>query len=323
MKDKVELSAHAKINWYLRVGARRVDGYHDITSVLQPVSLCDRLILERTGGEGLELVCSEPALAGEDNLVCRAWRLLKEAFPEQCGGVRAVLEKHIPAQAGLGGGSADAAAMLQGLNRLFELGLERQDAQRLPEPGTEEMTLEAFAARLGADVPGLLYDCATLGSGTGTMIQPLRMALRVPLLIVKPAVSLSTGAMYRRIDERREGCAAQEGGPKLSAADALSEVCTGQELELRRLTAALERGDLPALIPELRNDFEEVLGEDAGEIEAAKAALRAQGAAATMLSGSGSAVFGVFTSETLRDRAYETLKEIFTVFPCETINKSI
>ena len=306
-----EVAAPAKINWILRVGDRRPDGYHEVQTILQPVDLHDILTFQRA--ESFLFTCSDPALAGEDNLVCRAWRLLREEFPEKVGGVRIHLEKRIPAQAGLGGGSSDAAAALLRLDLLFALGLSREQLARL-------------AARLGADVPALLYAQATYGSGTGTQVQPVRTRLAAPLLIVKPDCALPTAAMYRRIDARRADIAgASQGALKTnSGTEAFretSEAASGLPREMNALLRALEKDDIPALAEHLKNDFEEVLGEEGEQIRAAKTALLREGACAALLSGSGSAVFGLFENEAARDRAKTELGKRFKVFACRTLNR--
>src|SRR5688500_15047283 len=139
---RLTLTAHAKVNLTLEVLGKRADGFHDIRSVMQRISLADTLTVERA--EGLTLTCSDPGLEGPENLVWRAAELLRT----ECGvaeGAALRLEKRIPVAAGLGGGSSDAAAALRGLNELWRL---RLSGERLWELG----------ARLGSDVPFFLLE---------------------------------------------------------------------------------------------------------------------------------------------------------------------
>lgn len=278
----------AKINLCLRITGKRPDGYHDLDTVFQPVSLTDTLTAERRADEDFVFHCSDRTLETEDNLVCRAYRLLKDRYGFS-GGLTVSLEKHIPSQAGLGGGSSDAAAMLKAADRLFDLGLRREQLIRL-------------GAELGSDVPCFLYDCATRGSGTGTEVRPIAAKTELPLLILKPGAACSTPAMYRRLDELGIG------GPSQ----------TGDEVE-----AALVNNDIPRLFAHLRNDFDAAA--TAPEILACHRMLREGGAAATLLCGSGSAVCGVFTEPAVCERLRQKWEKEQTggvkIFACHTVNK--
>ena len=177
----------AKVNLTLEVIGRRDDGYHMVDTVYQPLSLGDRIFVERRSS-GLAFSCSDKTLETPSNLACRAFRLMQERFGFS-GGLEMRLEKHVPSQAGLGGGSGDAAAVLMICNELFALGLSRE-------------TLAETGAALGADVPALVYGCPTRGRGTGAEVVPIPSKLTLPLLIVKPPAGLSTPLMYRRLDGR-------------------------------------------------------------------------------------------------------------------------
>ena len=273
----------AKINLTLAITGRRQDGYHTLDTVFQPVSLCDVLEAQRCA-DGLHFSCSVPELETEDNLVIRAFRLMQQRFGFD-GGLAVRLEKHIPSQAGLGGGSGDAAMMLKAVNEQFSLGL------------TPEMLAE-LGAELGADVPAMIYPRAVRGRGTGTKLSHFPAKGSLPLIIIKPELALSTPVMYRRFDV--EGVFSED-----TAGDAMEK--------------ALCRGDGKAIAAGLKNDFETILHEP--QIDAAKAALASSGAAGTLLSGSGSAVFGIYPDPLTRDRAFAALKEGFRVFSCETVNR--
>ena len=269
--------AYAKVNLTLAVGEKRPDGYHEVVSVMQRVSLCDTLTAEQTR-EGITLTCSDPALpSGEENLAHRAASLF---FRETgiAGGAALTLEKRIPSQAGLGGGSSDAASALLALRKLYAPAL----------PDTE---LETMAAALGSDVPFFIRGGTQLATGRGEVLSPLPPLTDGWFVIVKPTESFSTPAMYRRLDE-------------------LSQACTPPLPPLQ--------GGLPALAAGLFNRFEAAIpaGSAVWDI---KARLAAYGALASLLSGSGSAVFGLFDTETAARAAVEALRpawpEIFLARP--------
>lgn len=269
--------AYAKVNLTLAVGEKRPDGYHEVVSVMQRVSLCDTLTAEQTR-EGITMTCSDPALpSGEENLAHRAASLF---FRETgiAGGAALTLEKRIPSQAGLGGGSSDAASALLALRKLYAPAL----------PDTE---LETMAAALGSDVPFFIRGGTQLATGRGEVLSPLPPLTDGWFVIVKPTESFSTPAMYRRLDE-------------------LPSACTPPLPPLQ--------GGLPALAAGLFNRFEAAIpaGSAVWDI---KAQLAAYGALASLLSGSGSAVFGLFDTETAARAAIEALRpawpEIFLARP--------
>ncbi len=263
MTDKVRLRAFAKVNYALKVGERRDDGYHEISSVLQSISLADEMEIERSKG-GFELrIEPEGAELGalEQNTVYRAWRLL-------CGWAgselpaRIRLQKKIPAQAGLGGGSADAAATLCGLNHLFSLGLESEE-------------LRHFGSGIGADVPFALTGGAALAEGVGEILTPLPAPPLHRLLVAKPERGADTGGIYRASDERS--------GERTTSVEPV--------------VAALRSGDLPALAREVGNDLEPITAGFVPEVKAYTEDLLRLGAMGAAMSGTGTAVYGVFEGE--------------------------
>jgi 4-diphosphocytidyl-2-C-methyl-D-erythritol kinase len=177
--DSFELQAPAKINLTLEILGRRPDGYHNIASVMQAVSLYDTLTFEHAPGGELVLDCADPALAGrsQDNLVWRAARLVQQARGVT-GGVRITLEKGIPVAAGLGGGSSDAAATLRGLDRLWNLGLQPRELQNL-------------ASLLGSDVAFFLHGGTALAEGRGEQVTPLRPLTAGWFVLVTPPLATS------------------------------------------------------------------------------------------------------------------------------------
>ena len=189
--ERVTVRAFAKVNMRLEIKDRRPDGYHGIETLFRGISLYDTLILSKTS-DGIALSCEGPAagdLPEDDrNLAWQAADMLRNAFPDRIGGVLIRLHKRIPRDAGLGGGSTDAAAVLAGMDKLFALDL-----------GTEEMT--DFAARLGSDVAFCLNPLAAVGRGRGETLEPAEQGAPLWLLLVKPAFGMSTKDVYDRWDQ--------------------------------------------------------------------------------------------------------------------------
>ncbi len=257
--------AHAKINLNLRVLGRRGDGYHALATVFQAIALHDTVTLAARPGP-LAIACDAPNVpGGEKNVVFGAAAALAETagrpLPPRDVAVR--IEKSIPAQAGLGGGSADAAAALVALSVLW-------DAPRLP--------LAPVAARVGADVPFFLTGGSAVGRGRGDAIEPLPDLPPHWVVLVLPAFGVSTAAAYGWWDGDGDQAAARARG----------------------------RIDAPGWPPDLCevvNDLETPVARRHPEIGRAIEALCAQGAAAAAMSGSGSAVFGLFDARAAADRA--------------------
>lgn len=265
---RVRVTAHAKINLVLRVGPLRPDGYHEIDSVLHSIALHDVLSVEAAGlaaaADPVALEIDPPErLPVDDNLVMRAARaLLQEAAAQGRAvttAVRLRLEKRIPVGAGLGGGSADAAAALQALNAFWGLSLP-------------QARLAALAARLGADVPFCLTGGAARARGYGEALDPLPPLPDWPLVLITFQRGLSTADVYRAFD--RLGAPAQA-----RAEPAL---------------AALRARDLQALAGALGNDLAPVVERLRPEVAEARRALVAAGALGAQVSGSGPTVFGLF-----------------------------
>ena len=263
MMERVLLRAFAKINYALEVRGLRDDGYHEIRTVLQSISLADEVEiaqLERAKG-GCELrVEPEGARVGPpgENTARKAWELVCTLAGAELP-VSIKLRKEIPAGAGLGGGSADAAAVFVGIGELFGLGL---DAEVLREVGS----------RIGADVPFCLLGGTVLGEGVGDVLTPLPAPPAHRLVLAGPERGADTGEIYRSYDER----------PRKSVAS------------VEPVVAALHSGDLSALAGAIGNDLEPITGELVPEVEAYKKELLRVGALGASMSGTGTAVYGIF-----------------------------
>ncbi len=261
--SRVLLRAFAKVNYALEVRGTRPDGYHEVSTVMQSVSLVEEVEIETTAA-GFELAV-EPEDAGigplEENTVYRAWRMLTELAGVELP-ARVSLRKKIPAGAGLGGGSADAAATLVGLNELFGLGL-----------GDEE--LGKVGLKIGADVPFCLSGGTALGEGIGEVLSPLPAPPPHYQVIAKPAAGAETARIYCAYDE-------QPKGGNFSASPAVE---------------ALRTGDLGSLVHALGNDLAPVTKGLVPEVRELEEDLLCAGALGAVMSGTGTAVCGIFGSE--------------------------
>lgn len=289
MKPLIVHSA-AKVNLTLDILSRRRDGYHELQSVVHAVGLWDTLTFDFDTNDGFRLECSDTRLEGSDNLIfkaLRAWLSAAENHGFLWGPhLHVYLEKHIPMGAGLGGGSGNAAATLLALNH------QHRDV-------LSEAELLRVAATLGADVPFFLKGGGALMEGIGEKLSPLP-ALDGWLVIVQPLQTLSTPQVYRAWDElNRES---QRATPRLL--EALNDTdLRGTGLTLKDLTrAGLQQVDvapphLPGVAGALGNDLESAAQTLLPELRPLAAMLCAHGALGAQMSGSGSAVFGLFESE--------------------------
>ena len=280
--------AYAKINLFLDVVGKRDNGYHDIVSVMQSVSLCDTLTVSRT--EGLDIAVRGGGLPNDEtNLIVRAAR----AYFAHSGapfGVSVMLDKQIPMAAGLGGGSADAAAMLKALNAL--------DKERFTVA-----ELAAIGAKIGADVPFCVQGGTCLCKGVGEVLTPLESAVRTPLVIAIAGEGVSTPAAFAMLDQRYQNY--------VSFADAVSP---------DGLIDAMQKGDATATVSALFNRFEEVIMAQRPAVSQIKEMLMEHGALAAQMSGSGPAVFGIFADEAAAGHAADRLKSAgVRAYACKTL----
>ena len=251
----MKITAPAKINLTLEVMAAREDGYHPLRSVMVPLALADEISIEPS--ERFAFTCSDPQLEGEDNLVVRA---VRSVDPGAKIAVR--LEKRVPSQAGLGGGSSDAAAML----------IAAMEGAFAAPPGTDWLRI---ARSLGSDVPFFLTGTGALVEGTGERVTAAGSLPHWHVIVIKPPAAVSTASAYRLLDET--------GRPTRPRNTSVSLV----------MLAALQRGDFDTVEATLQNDFHDAIAAHVPDVARAVDALRRAGARSPMLSGSGSAVFAL------------------------------
>lgn len=265
----IHLSAPCKINVHLRVLDKRNDGFHGIESVFQLISLADEIELELRPSESGCVVVSPLMTLPEVNTLTRAVDLFREAtgFTE---GVRIKIQKRVPAGAGLGGGSSDAAAVLFGLNALMGK----------PLPG---IRLSGLAARIGSDVPFFLSASAAVVTGRGEIVRPIKARRDLFGVLIWPEVECSTAFAYGLVDIWHKKCLNRE----------------SPDLEAEYLKDAREW--------RFFNSFTDPVSEHFPVIRKALADLRDTGSVFSDMTGSGSAVFGLFDSEARARTACETL----------------
>lgn len=267
------LPSFAKINWLLRILGQRDDGFHELCTVFQTVSLCDEITF--TESAELNLTCDQSQIpTDERNLILKAAKLLRREFNVK-NGARIHLKKRIPAPGGLGGGSSNAAVALLGLATLWNL-----------EIGFEKLT--QIGAELGSDVPFFFYGGTAYGTGRGTEIGLTKQICENKLLIVTPPTEVSTAEAFARV-----------GAPRLTkeGSKSILKICQNEaeSFDLRQ--------------SRLENDFERSVFEFHPEVKSVRDKLLESGAREAILSGSGASVFAVFDKEETRQATLKALEE--------------
>jgi 4-diphosphocytidyl-2-C-methyl-D-erythritol kinase len=260
---EVRLRAFAKVNYALDVLGLRADGYHEVSTVMQSISLADEVELRYpSGGFDLSLEPEEVEIGPQErNTTYLAWKALQRLTGKELP-VKVTLRKKIPTGAGLGGGSANAAAVLVGLNELFGLGL------RLVE-------LRGIGAGIGADVPFCISGGTAMGEGVGDILTPLPAPPAHHLVVAKPLRGADTAGIYRAYDETR----------------------TENTRSVEPVVSALRSGSLPTLAAVVGNDLAPVTRDIIPEVAELEQSLLASGALGASMSGSGTALYGIFHDE--------------------------
>ena len=277
--EQLKQKAYAKINLSLDVVRRRDDGYHEVKMIMQTVGLYDELTMEKCG-QGIHVTVSmgdgflgETLPADENNLVYKAAKLIMDRY-ELCEGVRIHLDKHIPIEAGMAGGSTDAAAVIRGMNGLFRLGMDLEDMKKL-------------AVKIGADVPYCIEGGTQLSEGIGEVLTPLRAAPAFLLLIAKPDISVSTKYVYENLN--------------------LHTLTAHPDVD--GMAAAIEKGDSAGIVSRMENVLESVTLEKYPVIRKIKTVMKENGAWNALMSGSGPTVFGIYNNREEMEKTARLLRE--------------
>ncbi len=301
----------AKINLGLRIGGRREDGFHDLLTVYQTIGLHDLIRIGASRGTGIEIRCKDERVPLDESNTC--YRIVDKAMSALNAKGRIVIEivKRLPVQGGLGGASSNAVAAMLGLERVLKKRLSA--SQRLK-----------ISAEVGSDLPLFLIAGTVLGVGRGEQVFPLEDLPATSCVIVTPEVGVSTPKAFAEWDRRiaGRGVAANAAG-KLTAprpsdrmvelgcelSARLSERYSGAPREVRRVRGRLENPLLEFVRAGIQNDFEEVVFPEYPELSEGKKALERAGASYASLSGSGSTLYGLFSSMKLARLAAEKLRK--------------
>lgn len=275
--DMISLKAKAKVNLSLDVTGIRADGYHEMRMINHSIDLEDVLTFE-ANDEGIILTSNDHSIPlDERNLVMKVALKLQQKFNIKQG-VEIHLEKRIPAQAGLAGGSSDAAATLKGLNTIWKLNLSR------PE-------LLAIGVTIGADVPYCLVGGTALVEGIGEKITPLKGLKSMPVLVVKPDINIATPWAFEKLDKQT----------------------IEKHPDINGLIRLLEANDYTGLKDTIGNVFEAVAFATYPEIAEIKKEMLAQGAMASIMTGSGSTVIGYYSDQEMAEQSYRRFKETYAM----------
>lgn len=269
----ISLKAYAKINLGLDVLGTLPNGYHEVCMVMQNIGIYDKVNMRRNNTGEIKLTCNLSFLSeAADNIAYKAARLIKEEFG-LTEGVDIDLYKYIPVAAGMAGGSTDAAAVLKGMNLLFDLGI------------TEERLME-YGAKLGADVPYCIMGGTALSEGIGERLTALKACPECVLVIAKPGISVSTKYVYDNL--------------------VLDENTVHPDI--KGIVAAIEAGNIKGVAARLGNVLEDVTIKAHPVIAEIKDAMRECGSFGVLMSGSGPTVFGMFENEEQAETCVEQLK---------------
>lgn len=290
--------APAKINWFLNVLHLREDGFHEIQSLIQKVTLYDEISFAPSRDLVLE---TEAEILLEENLIFKAARRLQDAYGVETG-AKIVLKKNIPMGAGLGGGSSDAAAALTGLNELWAL--KRSTAE-----------LSRIAEQLGSDVPFFLHGPLSYAHGRGEILSPCKGEKSLNILLVKPSFNISTAWAYRTLADVRSG-KREEGFDREDPELTKKAVKVNN---IRHFIRIFEKAELRGLNGVVLNDLESIVIKTFPVIAEIKDKLTGLGAEFSLMSGSGSTVFGVFNTRKEAEQASQRFKGIWTAVVETTI----
>lgn len=285
------LIAPAKINLHLEIIGDRADGYHELVMLLQSISLADRIDVKSNRSSNIILSCNHPQMPPpEQNLAYKAAQLMCDKFPQafrECGGVDITIDKQIPVAAGLAGGSANAAAVLTGVNMLWELGLTQPELQHL-------------AALLGSDVPFCLAGGTAIATGRGEQLDSIDSPENLWAVIAKyRSLEVSTAWAYNTYR--------QQFG-ETYATDIADVRARAAHIHSSPLVKAIIQRDDAKIGELLYNDLEKVVLPAYPQVAQLRSLLEEQDTLGTMMSGSGPAVFALCSSQTEAERVKEAVR---------------
>ena len=285
-KPNMAINSYAKINLYLRIGKKLSSGYHNLQSVMQRIELSDSISIEPINEDKIIVDSTNMELSGEENLAYQAALLLKKKFKVKHG-VKIFVEKNVPLEAGLGGGSSNAATTLLNLNKLWGLKLK-------------ERQLVELASQIGSDVPFFIGENAALVEGIGDKIKRIKKSFSINIVLINPGFRVSTKWAYAAFDRQR---------PKIKT-----------KADINALVKAIEKKDIKEIANNLHNDFEPIVTKKYKMINEIKNNLLRNDALNALVSGSGPTVFGVFNS------IYEAREAFFKIqydYPFVFLTKTI
>lgn len=280
------INSYAKINFFLKIGKKLSSGYHNIQSVMQKIELSDSISIELINEDRIIVECTNKELENESNLAHKAALLLKKKF-NVTSGVKIFIEKNIPLEAGLGGGSGNAATVLLNLNKLWGLKLK-------------EKQLIQLASEVGSDVPFFIGENAALVEGIGEKVKAIKKSFSINIVLINPGFRVSTKWAYAAFDREK---------PKIKTKANISE-----------LIKSIEKKNIKGIAGNLYNDFEPIVTKKYKVINEIKSNLLRNDALNTSISGSGPTVFGVFNS------IYEAREAFFKIkydYPFVFLTKTV
>ncbi len=270
---KITVNAFAKINLFLEITGVNDIGYHLLDSIMQSVSLCDEIEVEQNGSGNIEITCDVPDIpCDETNIAHKAARLFFEKTGEKNDGIIIRIKKRIPHQAGLGGGSADGAGVLVSLNALYGNKLS-------------ENQLCEIGVKVGADVPFCIVGGTKRAQGIGEKFTTVSSMPECSIVIAKPDFGVSTVKAYGDYDLIKNPV----------------------KLDISNMLTSLENGDIKGVSASLHNAFEQVVKSE--EIDKIKAVMSACGSLGSLMSGSGSAIFGLFSDASSANACVDSLRK--------------
>ncbi len=280
------IPSYAKVNLYLKIGKKLGSGYHNLLSVMQKIELGDNMAIDPINEDRIIVECTNKELENESNLVYKAAQLLKKKYKIKHG-VKIFIEKNVPLEAGLGGGSSNAATTLLNLNKLWGLKLK-------------ENQLMEYASQLGSDVPFFMGENAALVEGIGDKIKRIKKSFSINIVLINPGFRVSTKWAYGAFDRQK---------PRIKT-----------KADINSLVKAIERKDIREIANNLHNDFETIVTKKYKVINQIRENLLRNDALNALVSGSGPTVFGIFNS------IYEAREAFFKIqydYPFVFLTKTI